>query len=589
MSKAIDSTVNEGTEPFYKSGELFGHPKGLYILFLTEMWERFSYYGMRGLLMLYLTQHFFFSDKPASGIYASYIALVYVLTFIGGPIADRYLGASKAVIYGAILLIVGHFGMAFEGEQSKQSISYDGQEYALEFEGRGKEDLKRFLVLDGTRHAFDFQSEKNGDGVSESYLVFESIPVGLPEKINKAEFEIITTQDQFYVNIFYLSLAFIIMGVGFLKANVSTIVGSLYQQNDPRRDGGFTIFYMGINLGSFLASITVGIIGIKWGWNYGFGLAGIGMVFGLLVFVYGKHLLEGRGDPPCAEELKEKKAGISKEWRIYLGGLGGVFVCWQLLHNLDIIEYLMNGMVLTMLSVVIGYSIMKCEKQERDRLLVALFLILCQIPFWALFEQAGSSVTLLTERAVDRTLFGMIIPTPVFQSLNAAFIFLLAPFFAMMWVALSKRGWEPSTPTKFGLGVLQVGLGFLVLAFGMQLSGVDGMTAMIWIVLLYLIHTTGELCLSPVGLSMVTKLSVPKIVGMMMGAWFLISGFANYVSGYIAKATSSETVGGEITDLAAAKATYVDVYTDIGIAAAVISLVIFALTPILKKHMHGVH
>ena len=589
MSNSVENVSSEGEEPFYKSGELFGHPKGLYVLFLTEMWERFSYYGMRALLMLYLTQHFFFSDEPASYIYGSYIALVYVLTFVGGPIADRYLGASKAVIYGAVLLICGHFGMAFEGQQAQQTLNYDGQEYALEFEGRGKDNFERFIILDGTRYAFDYITEDDVGGEQTTYLAVENAPASFPTKIDAVDTVVTTIQDDFYVNIFYLSLAFIIMGVGFLKANVSTIVGSLYATNDPRRDGGFTIFYMGINLGSFLSSLSVGIIGIVWGWNWGFGLAGLGMVAGLVVYLKGKHLLEGRGEPPCLETLAEKKAGISREWWIYIAGLGGVVICWQLMQNLDVVEYLMNGAVMIMLTAVIGYSIMKLEKNERDRLLVCLFLILCQIPFWALFEQAGSSVTLMTERAVDRELFGWIVPTPVFQSLNALFIFILAPFFAMMWVKLNKMGKEPSTPMKFALGVLQAGLGFLVLALGIQTAGVDAMTPMIWIVLLYLIHTTGELCLSPVGLSMVTKLSIPKIVGMMMGAWFLITGFANYISGKIAAATGADTVGGVVTDLSAARATYVDVYTDIGIAAAIIAAVIVVVTPYLKKKMHGVH
>lgn len=584
----MTDTVKE-TEPFYKSGELFGHPKGLYVLFFTEMWERFSYYGMRGLLILYLTQHFFFGDEPANAIYASYIALVYVLTFVGGPVADRYLGANKAVIYGAVLLICGHLGMAFEGEQAKQSLTWNDESYDLVYEGRGKEDFKRYLTVGDNEYAFSFESDKDAAGESSSFLVLDDAPADFPARISTDDFEIVTVRDEFYVNVFYLSLAFIIMGVGFLKANVSTTVGSLYAPDDPRRDGGFTIFYMGINLGSFISGLTVGIIGIVWGWGWGFGLAGIGMVFGLIAFLRGKKLLEGRGEPPCLETLKKKTAGISTEWWIYLCGIGGVLVCWQLMQNLHIVEYLMNGTVLLMVTVVVGYGIVKCEKQERDRLLVCLFLILCQIPFWALFEQAGSSVTLLTDRAVDRSLFGWTIPTPAFQSLNALFIFILAPLFAMLWVALAKRGKEPSTPAKFALGVFQVGLGFIVLAAGIQLSGPEGMTAMIWIVLLYLIHTTGELCLSPVGLSMVTKLSMKKIVGMMMGAWFLIIGFSGFVSGYIAEATGSETVGGEIVDLASAKATYIDVYMDIGIAATLIAGVILLMTPLLKKKMHGVH
>lgn len=617
----------------------FGHPKGLLILFMTEMWERFSYYGMRALLIFYLTQHFLFSDQASAKIYGAYTALVYVTPVIGGMLADRYLGSRKAVTFGAILLVLGHFGMAFEGEQSKEFVSYQGAEYSIVTEGRG-DDAARFIVTDQGRASMGF---------SEGGIVIaEGDSIGAPTQMARGSFEISVIKDPFYLNIFYLSLALIIGGVGFLKANISTIVGALYEKGDARRDGGFTIFYMGINLGSFLATLACGYLGQTYGWKYGFGLAGFGMLFGLIVFLWGQSWLGGRADPPNPEQLKEPVfVGLNREILIYIGGFVMVGVSWVLIKNEGVVGSLLNIFGLTMLGtilfvslfvfktdgedkdpkklglfiaafaamglpvlssafsfglpfmqplgllglglliVLLIYDIFSINSVDRDKMLVAMFLIMLQLPFWSLFEQAGSSLNLFTDRAVDRDLFGWEVPASMFQSLNALFIFTLAPFFAWLWITLAKKGREPSTPVKFGLGILQVGLGFLVLVQGMSMTGGDGLTPMIWIVLLYLLHTTGELCLSPVGLSMVTKLSIPRVVGMMMGAWFLASGFGNYVAGVIAESTGAETIGGEITNLAAAKANYADVYWNVGLVACGIAIAVFLISPILKKGMHG--
>jgi POT family proton-dependent oligopeptide transporter len=508
------------------SGEFFGHPKGLVICFLTEMWERFSYYGMRALLIFYLTQHFLFSDEAAAGIYGAYISLVYITPVIGGIVADRYLGPSKAVILGAILLVTGHMGMAIEGSQ------------AIEITVQGQTSVER---------------------------------------------------DPFYLQIFYISLALIIMGVGFLKANISTLVGSMYERQDPRRDGAFTLFYMGINLGSFLGAIACGFLLQFKGFGWGFGAAGIGMLFGLLVFIRGKHLFGDAGKPKRPELLKQVVLpGMNREIAIYILTLLGVVMCWQLMQNRAMVGGLLGTSLVFMTLVVVMYGFLKCEPHDRNRMLVCLFLMSYQIVFWGLFEQTGSSLNLMTDRNIDRVIFGFELPAAVFQSVNALFIIILAPLFNAAWIYLAKKGWEPSTPTKFALSLIQLGLGFLFLVYGASLATDPTQVALIWLVLLYLLHTTGELCISPVGLSMTTKLSVPSVVGMMMGCWFLASAAGNYVSGTIAAMTGSDTIGGEVADAGLALSTYIEVYSTAGWYSIGIGLLALLIAPPLKYFMHGI-
>lgn len=503
----------------------FGHPRGLFVCFFTELWERFSFYGMRALLIFYLTEHFLFSDDKAYLIYGAYSALVYVTPVIGGMLADRYLGSRKAVTFGAILLVIGHFGMAFEGPQAIA----------------------------------------NDEGVA---------------------------RDALFMQIFYLSLAFIVTGVGFLKANISTIVGTLYESNDRRRDGGFTIFYMGINIGAFSASILCGWLGQTYGWAYGFGLAGIGMLFGLLVFLRGQVHLKGLASPPTPALLTEKLCGpLNREVLIYCGGIIGVLMIWQLVQHQALVGKALLGFGGLMLVVVVAYSFLKCDTIERHRMFVASSLILFSVLFWALFEQAGSSLNLFADRSVDRVVAGYEIPASVFQSLNAFFIFLLAPLFAILWTWLGARNWEPSIPAKFSLAICQVGLGFLVLVFGTQATPEGAPTPLIWLVLIYLLHTTGELCISPVGLSMITKLSVSRVVGMMMGVWFLASAGANFIAGQIARLTGSGIevqIGGEI-DQSAVLARTLDVYTQVGWTAVGVAVFLLLISPLLRRGMHGVN
>ena len=558
---------------------ILGHPRGLVILFLTEMWERFSYYGMRGLLIIYLTQHFLMSDEISSVLYGAYGALVYVMTIIGGSLADRYLGARKAVTFGAILLTFGHFGMAFEGEGSRQLISHGDKQYEIVLDGRGG-DARQQIVTDLGSSYVSF--------TETSMDIAEPQAVGLASSIDRSEFTISVETEETYLNILYLSLALIIAGVGFLKANISTIVGSLYGFGDARRDSGFTIFYMGINIGAFLASLSCGYLGIVHGWKYGFGLAGAGMLLGLVIFLSCQSWLDGKAEPPSIEKLKQKVfLGINVEWLCYSVGLVIIAVSMLLVMNADLVGGILGPIGILMFLWLVSHAFTQLQGDERSRMLAAIYFVLAQIPFWALFEQAGSSLNLFTARLVDREIMGWSVPGPVFQSLNAGFIFLFAPIMAWLWVWLARRQLNPSTPVKFALGVAMAGLGFLVLVAGMQGTGAVGLTPVIFIFLIYWIHTMGELMVSPVGLSAVTKLAPAKIVGMTMGAWFLYSGLSNYLAGAIARTTGAETIGGQMTNVAAAKAGYVDVYSQVGYIALGIALLMLLVAPVVSKMMRG--
>ena len=498
------------------SSDFLGHPKGLFVCFATEMWERFSYYGMRALLILYLTKHWEFTDATSYLIYGAYTSLVYIMPVFGGMLADQILGSKKAVTYGAILLVFGHLGMTVESNEQ----------------------------------------------------------------------------------IFYLSLALIVSGVGFLKPNISTMVGALYEEGDPRRDSGFTIFYMGINIGAFTATLLCGYLGEEIGWAYGFGAAGIGMLLGLFIFLWGQKYLEGLAEPP-SNKYMTKVNGISFENWAYISGVVMVLVTWFLVQNSQLVGQLLGGFGVIFIGAWLLYALLKCAPEERDRLIVVGILILFSLIFWALFEQAGSSLNILTDRGVDRVIFGWEVPASMFQSLNAGFIFTIAPLFALLWIALAKRNMEPSTPIKFSIGIVLVGLGFLALVYGMSSS--EGLqTGVIWIVLIYLLHTLGELCLSPVGLSSVTKLSPQRIVGFMMGMWFFASAAGNYVASLIAKGTAgdpvlkiAERIYFQVMNLPEDTFTFnqkngfMDVYTDVGLIAIGCGIFLAIITPLLRKLMHG--
>lgn len=506
----------------HKGDHFLGHPKGLYVCFFTEMWERFSFYGMKYLLLLYLTKYHLFSDSEGLDVLGSYAGLVYAMPVIGGLLADRYLGMRKSVLFGGILLCLGHLGMAWEG------------------------------------HAAYLQ---NGERV----------------------------QDAQALQVFYFSLSLIIVGVGFLKPNISTIVGRLYAPGDPRRDAGFTIFYMGINIGAFVATLLCGYLGETYGWRYGFGAAGIGMLVGLVTFLYGQDTLHGLAEPRDPELLRKPIAPfLNRERLIYICSFAFLFVIWIMMRHVHWVEYSLNGLATITLIGILSYILFFCKPQERRNMMVLMVLILFSVVFWALFEQSSASMTLFADRVVDREIFGFTFTASQFGSLNAFFIFIFAPIFSVLWMWLGRRGREPSIPVKFSLGIAQVGLGFGALVMGANFAGDAGdvgKVAAVWLILAYLLHTTGELCLSPIGLSAVTQLSVPRVVGLMMGTWFLATAYAEFVAAQLSKLAAIDMEGGVAVDLAEAVNIYGDFFNSmlyIGLGAGLLLLLI---SPFLKRAM----
>jgi POT family proton-dependent oligopeptide transporter len=482
-----------------KQPEFAGHPRGLYVLFFAEMWERFSYYGMRALLILYLTKHWLFSDGKSNLIYGAYTSLVYITPVLGGWLADRYLGQRKAVQFGAILLTFGHVLMAFEGIQGATDPAIKQADPAI--------------------------------------------------------------------NIFWLALAFIIVGSGFLKANISVIVGQLYPRTDVRRDGAYTIFYMGINLGAAVGTIFAGYLGETYGWAYGFGAAGIGMLLGLIVFVFGRPLLMGKGEAhsPLAKQT---------EWSIYALGIAAVGAIWLLIQYQGFYGWLLLALGTLLLSYVLLQAF-KLDTEARHRIYAILFLLALQPLFWALFEQAGGSLNLFTDRYVDR----QGVPASLFQSINPIYIILLGPLFAGLWVWLGRRGMEPSTPAKFGLALAQVGFANLVLVWGANSVGPTAMIPVIFIFGIYFFQTTAELCLSPVGLSAMNRLAPATMASLIMGAWFFATAGGNFLAGVIGAATGGHD--GEMT-----RDGLLGVYEQIGYVTIGIGVLVLLVSPLVKRLMH---
>ncbi len=442
----------------------FGHPRGLSTLFFTEMWERFSYYGMKALLILFMTASaaqggLGFDTNKASAIYGLYTAAVYLTALPGGWIADRFIGQRHAVLVGGIIIALGHFSMALPG-----------------------------------------------------------------------------------VAFFYLGLLLIVTGTGLLKPNISAMVGGLYAPGDARRDAGFSIFYMGINIGVSVAPIVLGYLGENVSWHAGFGLAGVGMVFGLIQYVAGARHLGDVGRPTPRAGEASSSGGSGGGVALGLGVavvalLGGA----QALGIVDMTSAV--GLANTVLLIIVALSVAVfgyyftaggLDAQEKRRLGVIGVFFLGSFIFWAGFEQAGSSLNLFARSLTDREVFGWLMPASFLQSVNGVFIIALAPVFAWLWVRLSQRGREPSSPAKFSLGLVMLGAGFLVMVAASLAAAGGQKVSPMWLVLTYLLHTFGELCLSPVGLSTVTKLSPPRAVGQMMGVWFLSMALGNLIAGRVA-------------------------------------------------------
>ncbi len=578
------------------------HPKGLHILFFAEMWERFSFYGMRGLLIFYLTQHFLFDDRTAQGQYGSYTALVYLLPLLGGFLADKYLGNRKAIAFGALLLVAGHLTMGLHGPQATQTMVVDGAEYNLAVEGRGGS--RQVFIETGTQRCL-FGGDATHDGCRANVsdgggITFTGLEPGsqMPTVIpNVMETLSEPVRDPLYTNILFLALALIVMGVGYLKANISSIVGQLYEENDPKRDGGFTLYYYGINLGAFWAAILCGYLGQTVGWWAGFGLAAVGMAFGWLVFTRQRlafwspgerQLPDHVGAPPNPELLAKKVGPISFEWLLYLLAIPGVAVVWFLLQTPQFTFLtLMSGLILFG-GYITYFMVTKCSWKESQQLILSLFLIFMSVVFWSLFEQGGSSLNQFAERNTQLPNDGfMTVTAAQTQSFNSGFILLFAPAFAALWAWLGARKADPNTALKFALALVQVGLGFWVLVWGVQFADDSYRVPLVFLVLAYLLHTTGELCLSPVGLSMITKLSPAAVVSFMMAGWFLSSAFAQYVAGLIAQFTASDTMAGQVLDPGKALETYSAVFWSLGVVTIILGVLLGAASFGLKYLGHG--
>ena len=564
--------------------QLRSHPRGLVVLFFAEMWERFSYYGMRGLLIFYLTQQFLFDDKFSQGQYGAYTALVYLTPPVGGFVADRFLGTRKAIVFGALLLVVGHMTMGIEGKPATQVLHYGERQYVFNVEGRGDSRHVRLKVDD---KLYDYAPAADGG------LQIKDLPAAspLPSVLPKGSYSLsVQERDPLYVNIFYLALSLIVLGVGFLKPNISAIVGQLYPERDPRRDPGFTLFYYGINLGSFWAGLLCGLLGEKVGWWAGFGMAGVGMLAGFVVFVLGKPLLMGKGEPPDPVKLAKPVAGpINLEWSIYLLSLLGLAVVFFLVQRNAVVGYILLAGSAATLAYLGWFMTMKCTKIERERLMLALTLILGSVVFWALFEQAGSSLNQFAQRNTQLAISAtQNLAAAQTQAFNPFFILLFAPVFSALWAFLGRRGADPNPVVKFGLALLQVGLGFFVLVWGSSFADADHRVPLMFLLLAYLLHTTGELCLSPVGLSWMTKLSPAAVVATIMATWFLGTSGGQMVAGLVAQLTAAETVAGVVLDPAKALETYVGVFRMIGFWGVGLGALLLLLSPVLKRWAHGV-
>jgi POT family proton-dependent oligopeptide transporter len=576
----------------------FGHPRELARLFTTEMWERFGYYGMRALLTLYLTKHFLFSDQQATGLYGGYTALVYLTPLVGGFLADQYLGSKRSVKFGAIVMALGYFTLAFGGTPAKPYAMIEGQRYEVvvdHFKDRPTSDPReaRFIVDQGKK----LQIRGNDDG-SISLLDNGSEARRLP----KGAMESGGDRNPLTLAIMLIALSMISVGNGFFKPNISTIVGTLYEQGDRRRDAGFTIFYMGINLGSILGQFFCPILADWLGWWAGLSLAGVGMMVSYMLIQFDGGRLDGFGERP--------DKAPNKDILIYIGALVAVPVFVFLFSNLmnsqpqepgsGFIGYLVSlslmgkllfGTFIVAVPGILAWSYAKGTRQEAQMMTAAMILIIFNVFFWTLFEQAGSSLTLFADRNTDRSVFGLFsISAPQTQNFNPISIVLFAPLMSILWTWLSKRGLEPSIPVKFSIALMGVGAGFLFLVFGSTFAGAGNnfQVGLWWLAGLYLIHSLAELCISPVGLSMITKLSIARVVGLMMGVWFLSISVAQYVAGVVAQFASVETVGGQVTNYKVSLDSYTATFTTIAWIAIAAGVVLFLLSWPLKKWMHGV-
>jgi len=484
----------------------FGHPRGLATLFFTEMWERFSYYGMRALLILFMTAPLAsgglaFDTATAGAIYGLYTSMVYMMTLPGGWIADRLIGQRRAVLYGGIVIASGHFSMAFPS-----------------------------------------------------------------------------------IATFYLGLFLIVIGTGLLKGNVSVIVGRLYAKDDIRRDAGFSIFYMGINTGAFIAPLVCGWLGQKVNWHLGFAAAGIGMVLGVVQYVFGSKHLGDAGlhpvpaeSPEAAARLRNRALTVGLVFLALVAVLGIGAYTGSIPVTAKQIADAAGVMLLAIVVVFFAWLLMSGNwtPEERKRIYGIGVFFLAAALFWSVFEQAGSSLNLFADRNTHNVVLGFSYPSSWFQSMNSLFLIVFAPIFAWLWLRMARSGQEPSTPAKFSFGLILVGAGFAILIWAARMAEQGVQVSPMWLTLTYLLHTWGELSLSPVGLSAMTKLAPVRIGGLMMGVWFLATSVGNFIAGRISGFYESLALP--------------TLFGAVGLFAIAAGLLLFAFVRPIKRLMGEVH
>jgi len=573
-----------------------GHPRQLARLFSVEMWERFGFYGMRALLVLYLVKHFLLEQYQASGIVGGYLSLVYLTPLIGGWLADYYLGSKRSVKWGALVMAAGYLMLCFGGQEARPYATIAGQRYEVQVDHGASlldsTDTKQWLIENGQK----LQIHGLPDG-SVQLLT----PNGqVASTVAKQDFQPGAERSPFYVTLMLFALSLIVIGNGFFKPNISTIVGSLYKQGDRRRDAGFTIFYMGINIGSIGSQILCPIFADWFGWWAGFAIVVVGMLIGYAMMQFDGGRLAGYGEPP-------QRSGPDRAVLIYVLSILAAPVFWLIFRNvmntpeaaagsglwgyIVATPFLGKVLFLTFLAAVIGIPVWSWKagtRAEAQMMLAAIILVIFNVTFWTLFEQAASSLTLFADSNTTLHLFGFFVSAPQTQNFNPITIVIFAPILSWFWLALAKRNWEPSIQVKFGIALLLVGLGFVILAWSKVTAGPDARVALWWLVLTYFLHSIAELCISPVGLSMITKLSIARVVGMMMGVWFLSISIGEYLAGAAAQAASVQTVGGQVTNPQLALESYAHTFMVGGETTMVAGVILLAISPWLRKIMHGV-
>jgi len=481
------------------------HPKQLYLLFFTEMWERFSFYGMKALLLAYMVTQLKFDEPKGYAILGSYAALVYTMPMFGGMLADKFLGYRRAVTFGGILMTIGHLVMAIPQQWS-----------------------------------------------------------------------------------FFFGMAFIICGNGFFKPNISSMVGTLYSNNDPRKDSAFSIFYMGINIGAALGGLLCGYVGQRINWHYGFGLAGIFMILGLVVFTIGKKSLGKKGLPPNVANLNKKQFGfITTEHLIYGLSLLIIPLIVLVFNKYGVMDYIMFGLGLASLIYIIFIGF-KLQNDEKLKLFAALIMIIFSTLFWAFYEQNSGSLNLFAMRNVNMRVGTANLPAlAVNNFLPPGWVVILSFVFAWLWPWLHKRKLEPSTPLKFALSFVLMGIGFYIFYLGCKASE-TGLISLWYFVAGYFFIISGEMCLSPIGLSMITKLSPVNIVAMMMGIWFFASAIGEFLAAKIGALMSVPAAIAEANNPAASLPYYADILSKIGMLSIGLGIVLALFVPVIQKWMGDV-